>query len=200
MNSKAVWTSVVTFLLLTVLLAIVAPAANAQAKHVRWDIISVNFGTGVISAGGSASAFAGFVSDVSEITLTGTGTFVAPANGGGSDTVTGGGTWTIDTPSASGTYEVKGLVRFDESPGTLVGSGLTDKIGDIEDAVAGLAVLTIQYSDGDRGILVVSCNITGASIFEGVTASKGPVDYRKSEAPEFFGTTGENLTAFHIAD
>ncbi len=191
--------SVVSVIAFASVLVLSAPAANAQAKNVRWDIISVNFGTGVISAGGSASASAGFAGPVSEITLTGTGTFVAPAGGGGSSAVTGGGTWTIDTPSGAGTYTVEGLVRFDEGPGTLVGSGLTDTIGDIEDAVAGLAVLTIRYSDGDRGILVVSCNFTGTSVFEGVTASKGPVDYWNREAPEFFGT-GENLTAFHIAD
>jgi len=47
---------------------------------------------------------------------------------------------------------------------------------------------------------VVSCNVTGDSIVEGITASKGPVDYWNREAPEFFGTTGENLTAFHITD
>ena len=135
---------------------------------------------------------------MSEITLTGTGTFVAPASGGGSKAVTGGGKWTIDTPSASGTYEVMGLVRFDEGPGTLVGSGLTDTIGDIEDASAGLAVLTIQYSDGDRGILVISCNFTGDLVFEGVTASKGSADYWNREAAEF--SPGENLTEFHIAD
>ena len=58
MNSKSLWTSGIAFLFLTVLLTIAAPAANAQAKHVRWDIINLSGTT--ISAGGSASAFAGF--------------------------------------------------------------------------------------------------------------------------------------------
>ena len=196
MKSKVVWTSGITFLFLTVLLAIAAPAANAKAKHVRWDIISLSGTT--VSAGGSASASA---NDGSEITLTGMGTFVAPASGKGSNAVTGGGTWTIDTPSASGTYEVKGLVRFDEALGTLVGTGTTDTIDDLEDAHSGLAVLTILYSDGDRGILVVSCHLpigTPATIFEGVTVSKGSVDYWNREAP--VAGVNENRTAFHIAD
>src|SRR3989442_6224134 len=60
----------------------------------RWDIISVNFGTGTVSAGGVASAFA---NDNSKITLTGTGTF--RSNPGNPQDVTGGGSW---TPHASG--------------------------------------------------------------------------------------------------
>ncbi len=165
--NRAVWTSGIAFLLL---LAIVAPAANAQANHVRWDIIQPG---NPLLPGGSLSAKA---DNGSKITLTGTGTFVAPANGqGSSDAVTGGGTWKIDTPSASGTYEVEGLVRFDEAPGTLVGTGLTDTIDDIEDARAGLVILSILYSDGERGILVFSCTLPGSppTVFEGITLSKG---------------------------
>jgi hypothetical protein len=85
MNSKAVRNSGIAFLLLTVLLAIVAPAVNAQAKHVRWDIIQPG---NPLLPGGSLSAKA---DNGSKITLTGTGTFVAPADGqGSSDAVTRG--------------------------------------------------------------------------------------------------------------
>jgi hypothetical protein len=62
-------------------------------------------------------------------------------------------------------------------PGTLSGSGLTDLIGDLADARAGLAILEIRYSDGSSGILVVSCNFASTDVFEGVTASKRNVDY-----------------------
>jgi hypothetical protein len=216
MKSKALWTSGIAFLLLTVLLAIAAPAANAKAKHkhVRWDIISLSpsvippVSQTTISEGGSASAFANDVSkitnDASKITLTGTGTFVAPTSEGGSHDVTGGGTWeTFDNTGASngrGTFEVTKLVRFDVAPGTLVGLPFTDTIDDLEDDHSGLAVLKILYSDGDRGILVVSCDLAGApaSVFEGVTASKGFVDYWNREAP--VSGTDKNRTAFHIAD
>ncbi len=43
-----------------------------------------------------------------------------------------------------------------------------------------MLILTIEYSDGEEGILVVSCSLnvdTPASVFEGVTASRGSVDY-----------------------
>src|SRR3989454_6121604 len=47
-------------------------SASASNHHMRWDIISVNFGTGTLSAGGVASARANL--DLSKITLTGSGT------------------------------------------------------------------------------------------------------------------------------
>src|SRR5688572_29911314 len=70
---------------------------NASSRHFsgsereddqrfRWDIISVDFATGALSAGGIASAVA---NDRSKITLTGAGTFHV----GDEDEVTGGGTW-----------------------------------------------------------------------------------------------------------
>jgi hypothetical protein len=73
-----------------------------------------------------------------------------------------------------------------------------DNIGNPADARAGLAVLSIRYSDGSRGILVVSCHLGGTpdSVFEGITASKSFVDYWNREAP----TPGVNAdrTLFHI--
>jgi hypothetical protein len=63
----------------------------------------------------------------------------------------------------------------------------------------GLAVLRIAYSDGDRGILVVGC--TGATappaLFEGITASKGYVDYWNRVAPA--PGVDANRTVFHVA-
>ena len=180
--------------------------AWAGNNKIRWDIISLSGTT--ISAGGKASSTA---NDGSEIILTGSGSFVAPASGKGSNAVTGGGTWaTIPpeaadtdtaTPTASGTYKVTGLVRFDKSPTTGPLMGFTDTIGDSEDAIAGLAILSILYSDGARGILVVSCALAGLapkSVFEGITASKSFVDYWNREAP--VAGADENRTGFHIED
>ena len=180
--------------------------ARAGSNKIRWDIISLSGTT--ISAGGKASSTA---NDGSEIILTGSGTFVAPASGKGSNAVTGGGTWaTIPpeaadtdtaTPTASGTYKVTGLVRFDESPASGPVMGFTDNIGELEDAVGGLAIMSILYSDGARGTLVVSCALAGLapkSVFEGVTASKDFVDYWNREAP--VAGIDENRTNFHIED
>jgi hypothetical protein len=191
MKSKVLRLSVVTLLSLGIWLTVVKHNANAQAQHVRWDIIPA---TGDIRPGGSASATA---ADGSTITLTGSGTFVAPAGGSGSSgAATGGGKWEISPPpisgASSGTYQVDGLVRFDEAPGSL--TGVNDDIGDLKDAHAGLAILRISYSDGDRGVLVFSCSLTGSplQIPEGVSASKRYVD--------FFNIVQEPVTIFHIAD
>jgi len=45
---------------------------DGDETKIRWDIISVNFATGTLSAGGIASARA---NDNSKLTLTGSGTF-----------------------------------------------------------------------------------------------------------------------------
>src|SRR6266576_2879430 len=86
-------------------------ASNGGAQHVRWDIQSLTGGAppGPINPGGHASATA---PDGDTITLTGSGTFVAPASGGGSGAVTGGGTWTTSS-GGSGTYKVTGLVSWE---------------------------------------------------------------------------------------
>ncbi len=175
-----------------------ASVALAQADHRRWDIISVDFATGTLSAGGIASARA---NDFSKITLTGSGTFVAPAGGDGtSSAVTGGGIWETfssgGAPTGSGTYDVTGLVRWEEAPGTPPLPN--DNIGNLADNRAGLVVLRIAYSDGSRGILVVSCHLVGTpnSVFEGITASKGFVDYWNREAP--VPGVDANRTTFHV--
>jgi hypothetical protein len=190
MKSKVLRVSVLTILSVGIWLTVDKHAASAQ-QSVRWDIASVS-STGDITAGGSASATAG---DGSTITLTGSGTFVTPANRSGSSSVAGGGgTWELfpagsDTASASGTYSVEGLVRFDEAPGSLAGTGLTDLIGEPEDAHAGLAILRIVYSDGNRGVLIVACNLNmPATLVEGVSVSKSYVDYYNIV---------EHITLFH---
>jgi hypothetical protein len=176
-----------------------AGTSDQEEITMRWDIISVNFATLTLSAGGIASARA---NDMSEITLTGSGTFVAPAAGGGpSSDVTGGGTWkTFDpsgAPTGSGTYEVTGLVRWDLAPGTPPLPN--DNIGNGADSRAGLVVLRVSYNDGSRGVLTVSCHLVGSpdTMFEGITTSKGFVDYWNREKPP--APPGEaNRTNFHV--
>jgi hypothetical protein len=158
----------------------------------RWDLISINFSTGTVSAGGIASARA---NNGSEITLTGSGTF--RSNPGNPQDVSGGGTW--QTSTGSGTYEVTDFVRFEVAPGTFPLPH--DNIGNPADARAGLLVVRVAYSDGSEGTLVVSCQLAGtpAAVFEGVTASKGFVDYWNREAPPA-PPGNANRTAFHVID
>ena len=161
--------------------AVYVPVALAQAAHIRWDIAALS-PPPVLVPNGEDSALA---EDNTKITLTGSGTFVAPAGGAGSSgAVTGGGTWktfdkpTMGTLTGEGTYRVTGLVRWDEAPGTLDGAAV-DGIAPQFPTRAGLVVLRIHYSDGDDGVLIFSCALVGSppGIFEGITASKSYVDY-----------------------
>ena len=163
-----------------------ATAAGSHNSLMRWDIISVDFTILTASPGGTASAFA---NDNSKITLTGTGTF--RSNSGNSQNVTGGGTW--ETSTGSGTYEVTGFVSYVLAPGTFPLAH--DNIGNPADARAGLAVLKISYNDGSDGVLIVSCTIAGtpAAVFEGITATKGYVDYLRPDVPG-----NNNRTVFHV--
>jgi hypothetical protein len=179
-------------------LSVSAPIAYGQAAHIRWDIITFTSASPPTLGDGFASALA---NDNSAITLTGSGTFVAPTDGSGSSrAVTGGGTWETFSgagSTGSGIYKVTGLVRWEEAPGSLAGgTGTVDTLGSLEDTHAGLAVLRIEYSDGESGVLAVSCTLPGspAGIFEGITASKGFVDYWNRVAP--IGMDA-NRTLFH---
>jgi len=173
-----------------------ATAAGVENVRMRWDIISVNFATGTLSAGGVAS---GRANDGSKITLTGSGTFNPTA--GKLQHVTGGGTWKTFAPDASvsgsGTYDVTGFVSFTLAPGTAPLPH--DNIGKLADARAGFLVVNISYSDGSEGVLAVSCHIVGTpdAVFEGITATKGFVDYWRRAAPPA-PPGNANRTNFHI--
>ena len=193
---------------LSLLPVLVVADTRDDAAMIRWDIIHiVTFSpTGnVIAEGGMASALA---QNKSMITLTGSGTFTL----GDSDDVTGGGTWKTVAPppestTHSGTYRVTRLIRFDVAPGAQA-SNAKDLIGDgtLADNRGGLAILRIAYSDGSKGILVVSCDLPGNpppgpagspdTLFEGITASKGFVDYWNREAP--VPKVDGNRTLFHV--
>jgi hypothetical protein len=166
------------------------------AKHVRWDIISLVGGAppGPLNPGGIASAKA---PDGDTITLTGTGTFVAPSgSNGGSDAVTGGGTWRTD--SASGTYRVKELVTFVMANRQSSTPAFIDNIGSLTQRTNGTAVLRIAFSDGQSGVLTVGCHGPGAppGIIEGIATTKGFKTYYEVEDP--VGGVDANRTIFHV--
>src|SRR5438552_3764731 len=189
--------------LLWIVLPIVALAAMVPmtvtaggAKHVRWDIISLVGGAppGPLNPGGHASAMA---PDGDTITLTGTGTFVAPGgDNGGSGAVTGGGTWLTD--AASGTYQVKELVSFVVANPQSSTPAFVDNIGSLTERTNGTAVLRIEFSDGQSGVLTVGCHGPGAppGIFEGIATTKGYKTYYEAEDP--VGGVDANRTLFHV--
>lgn len=178
----------------SLLASVGAGAGTSGGTKLRWDIISVDFASGTLSAGGEASALA---HDGSKITLTGSGTFRL----GRYKEVTGGGTWTGRDPAGNvtktGTYKVTRYAGFVLAPGTPPLPN--DKIGVLANNRAGLLALKIEYSDGSRGILVVSCHLVGTpdSVFEGITASHGFVDYSNPEAPPA-PPGNANRTTFHV--
>jgi hypothetical protein len=177
-----------------VLLTNFAMAASGGAKHVRWDIISLVGGAppGPVNPGGHASAT---TPEGDTITLTGSGTFVAPASGGGSGAVTGGGTWTISS-GGSGTYTVTALVSW-AFANFQACCPLIDNI-DHGERANGTAVLKIAFSDGAQGVLTIGCHGPGAppGIFEGIATTKGYKTYYTVQPP----TNGidANRTIFHV--
>lgn len=178
-----------TLMLLTTL----ASAGSDGAQHVSWDIVSL---TGVplsLNPGGNASATAPNGGDT--ITLTGSGTFVAPPGGnGGSHAVTGDGNWTTST--GSGTYQVTELVSWEfanfQDPPPFI-----DNIGGGQRA-NGTAVLKIAFSDGTQGVLTVGCHGPGslAGIFEGIATTKAYKTYYIVQPPA--GGVDANRTIFHV--
>jgi len=190
MNTQVRWISAVVlggFVLLTLLTAGLREV-HGQAASVSWAF--------VLSAGNQTGSIAtACANDGSCITLTGSGTFVAPTGGEGtSSAATGGGAWSLfapgaTTPSATGTYSVTGLVRWEQK-------GTFPLLPD--NAVGGLAILRVEFSDGSQGVLTVSCHAASGAdpaVFEGITVSKGHVDYwnRQAPGPEVVG----NRTIFH---
>ena len=170
--------------------------ALGQADHVRWDIVSLAFTTPpTVSAGGIAFASA---NATLTIKLTGSGTFVAPASGGTSGAVTGGGTWetfTSGVSTGSGTYSVTSLSSWQfanfQTPGAV-----NDLIG--PGGANGNAILRIEYSDGSEGVLGVGCHGPGApaGIQEGVIATKDFVTYWTAHPPA--PGVNANRTSFHV--
>jgi len=190
---------------LVVLLA-VAPAASGQAQHVSWDIVSVSPipiappPPVTFNPDGVATAL---TPGGSMITLTGSGTFVAPAGqDGGSNAVTGGGTWSIDGGPIR-TYVVKELVswQFASSQSLLIGGfPVTDNTGDTTKRANGVAVLRIEFSDGQSGVLTVGCHGPGSppgnTIFEGIATTKGFTTFYNVPVPPADANTGRTL--FHV--
>jgi hypothetical protein len=198
MKANRRWFLVAATLLVLLFLFASYSRGDGDEAQFQWDLISVDANIN-LRAGGQDSAGA---ADNSTLTLTGSGSFIDPASGGTSSAVTGGGTWETfsgTTSTGRGTYEVTGLVRFTLAPCTVPtcvsGFGGTDLVGNESDARAGLAVLRIKYSDGDSGVLVVSCNLNGtpANVFEGIIASKGFVEFWNQAA-----NGANSATIFHV--
>jgi len=167
-------------LILLLLSGNMTPTAAGASPRIRWDTISLTFPNGVPTINAGGSDFASAV-DLTTLQISGHGTFtVAGAP------VTGGGVWATSGPSgtASGHFTVFGFV---------------DNIGDPANTRSGVAFLRIGYEDGSQGILVISCHQPVGSpsgIFEGITATKGFVEFNERVPPVPGVDANRNL--FHV--
>jgi hypothetical protein len=165
--------------------------AKSGAMHVRWDITRLVGGAppGPLEPGGSAIATA---PNGAMITLTGTGTFVAPA---GSNGGSGAVTWRMST-GASGTYVAEELVSFALDSFQISPPVFIDHIGALNERANGTAVLRISFSNGQSGVLTVGCHGPGATvpIFEGVAVTMGAETFYTVSTPA--GEVGR--TIFHV--
>ena len=180
-----------------------------EVEHVRWDIATVPCtGPGgtypcTLNPHGSATAFAtdcALNAGCSFITLTGSGTFLAPVNGGSSTIVSGGGTFVVSASCSGipfpppgppapncaggsitkGTFAVTELVHWQKAEPLEVPACesteclTTDKIANLNQATGGLAVLRLAYSDGTTGVLTLACSglPDPFQVAEGITATK----------------------------
>ena len=177
---------------------------RGQDTKLRWDLISVQFrapsAPDIVSPGGSDSAVANNPAGMPRlrIKLTGSGTFTQwdPTD------VTGGGEYVITTPQGalvdSGTYTVTQLISwvFDSVQLPVNVNNVTG--GAAEDFRNGLAVFRIAYSDGSKGVLIVSCHGPGASDdpYEGISVTKGTVHFQVPDVPA--ANVDANRTVFTV--
>jgi hypothetical protein len=193
--NRLVFASLIGLAVVSISLLVVGNVRAAGADFVRWDIINLAFTTPpTVSEGGIAFASA---NATLTIKLTGSGTFVAPASGGTSGAVTGGGTWetfTSGVSTGSGTYSVTSLSSWQFANLQLPVNN--DLIG--PGGANGNAILRIEYSDGSEGVLGVGCHGPGApaGIQEGVIATKDFITYWTAQPPA--PGVNANRTSFHI--
>ncbi len=171
-------------------LVAVAPTAalaedRGRGKLVRWDLVQIS--GGVVLAGGTASGKDEATKDV--VQLTGSGQAEPAAR-----EAAGGGTF-MHMHNGSlflqGAYVVTGFNSFETPGGTLVGTGLTDGIGEIEETAAGVMSLNVRLmpSGGGShdGTLKVDCNLPpGFGIEEGIELSVGPFEFKQNGGATVF--------------
>ena len=175
-----------------------ASIVRGQDTKLRWDMLSVQFGaSNMQSPGGRDSAVANDAAGKPRlrITLTGSGTFTQwdPTD------VTGGGDYMIKDMQGNvvdfGSYTVTQLISwvFDSmQPGT---NQITGGAGDGRN---GMAIFRIAFSDGSKGVLIVSCHGAGASDdpYEGISVIKGKVHFQVPDPP--VANVDANRTEFTV--
>jgi hypothetical protein len=160
---------------------------EGKGKLVRWDLVQIV--SGVVLAGGTDTGQDSATKDV--VHLTGSGQ-AEPAR----REAAGGGTFVHQhgdgTAVAHGVYVVTGFKAFDNAGGTLVGTGLKDGIGELDETTGGILSLHVHLvpSSGPAhdGVLSVNCTLPGSrpGIGEGITLSVGPLNFTEHGGATLF--------------
>lgn len=144
-----------------------------KVKLLRWDLITITK-AGVVVGGGTDVAQDSATGDT--VTLTGSGQAEPhehEANGGGTFTHRD----SQGNVRASGSYFVTGFRDFEDAGGSLVGSGLVDGIGELDETRGGILTMSVRLLPAGgkphHGIMTVDCSIPGVTfpITEGITLS-----------------------------
>jgi hypothetical protein len=188
---KLVWLAVFTICLAT--FTLIAPAGFAQQRqalghHVRFDLVRTIQNT--VLAGGEDVGRDAASGDT--VTLTASGEF-KPAT----MEAAGGGTFVHQhangTAVAHGVWVVTGFVSWEPAGGFLP-SFLTDGIGEVSEASAGIVTIHVELKPSSGGTvpatLSVNCALPGAAfpIEEGITLNVGTFHFEQHSG----------LTVFHI--
>jgi hypothetical protein len=160
---------------------------EGKGKLVRWDLVQIV--SGVVLAGGTDTGQDSASKDVFH--LTGSGQ-AEPAR----REAAGGGTFFHQhgdgTAVAQGVYFVTGFKAFDNAGGTLVGTGLKDGIGELDETTGGILWLHVHLvpSSGPAhdGVLSVNCALPGGrpGIEEGITLTVGPLTFTEHGGATLF--------------
>jgi len=166
-------------------------ADDEEVELLRWDLVRIL--QGVLLTGGENTAKDHATGDV--LTVTGSGE-AAPKK----RMATGGGTFVHKhangTEVAHGVYTVTGFQSFKAAGGSLVGAGLIDGVGTLQQTMGGVLMMHVKAlaSDGRTvtGVLGVDCALPGIEfpVEEGVTFSVPVFNLNFTQAGGF--------TAFHV--
>lgn len=165
---------------------VLAQGDQPEVELLRWDLVQIV--QGVVLAGGTDVARDAATGDLGS--LTGSGQAKPGEHG-----ATGGGTFVHrhanGTEVAHGVYYVTGFKSFESGGGSLVGTGLIDGIGRLNQTTGGVLSLDVHLvaASGQKadGVLEVHCTLPGGRPgTEGITLSVGPFKFVQDRGVTLF--------------
>lgn len=178
--------------------AALAAESEPSVGLLRWDLVAIR--DGVVIAGGTDVGLDAASGDT--VRLTGSGQAEPHEK-----EARGGGTFVHAHASgkvrASGVYVVTGFRGFRNGGGTLVGVGLRDGIGELEETGSGILTVGVRLipdsGSPHEGVLRVNCNLPGTAFptKEGIelTVDGFPLDFKPHGGVTLFHLLGGGASA-----